>query len=337
MNKKNSVLAIMIVLLMAGCSGGGQQTTDEVVVPEVKVQTVHTQSVEQDQIYTGTISPYSRNMISIYKTTMRVEKIMVEVGDYVQAGQLLAQMEQANYLQTKLQIENLKVEYNRIQALFQTGGVSKQTLDQLKVQLDVAQESFDNLEKNTFLKSPISGIITQRNFDNGDLTGGQPILQVQQLNPLKITINIQENYYSQVKSGMTASVRLESYPDEVFEGRVRLVHPTIDAASHTFATEIVVNNGNTRIRPGMFARVSFNFGTADHIVVPDLAVIRQSGVNDRYVYVLNSNNTVTYTKVELGRRMGNMYEIFSGLNDGDRVVVAGASRLVDGTTVRVVN
>jgi RND family efflux transporter MFP subunit len=228
------------------------------------------------------------------------------------------------------------VDYGRVQALFQTGGVPKQQLDQLKTQLDVTQETFENLEKNTFLKSPVSGIVTQRNFDNGDLTGGQPILQVQQLNPLKVIINIQENYFPLVKAGMSAAIRLDSYPDEQFEGKVKLVYPTIDAASHTFTTEIVVNNNQMKIRPGMFARVSFNFGNAERIVVPDVAIIKQSGVNDRYVYVLNNNNTVTYTKVELGLRMGNLYEILSGLNDGDRVVTAGISRLVDGTNVKVV-
>jgi RND family efflux transporter MFP subunit len=276
-------------------------------------------------------------MIASFQATMRIEKIMVEVGDNVKAGQLLVQMEQSNYLQAKLQIENLKVDYNRIESLYQTGGVSKQQLDQLKVQLDVTQEALENLEKNTFLKSPGNGIITMRNFDNGDLTGGQPILQVQQLNPLKVSINIQESYFPQVKRQMPASVRLESYPDEVFEGRVNLIHPTIDPISHTFTTEIVVNNAGMRIRPGMFARVSFNFGSVERVVVPDVAVIRQSGVNDRYVYVLNANNTVSYIKVTLGQRMGSTYEILSGLNDGDRVVIAGASRLIDGVTVKVVD
>jgi RND family efflux transporter MFP subunit len=337
MNKKISVLALSLALMITGCTGSGQQTvTEEVVVPEVKVQTVYNRSVEQEQVYTATIAPFSRNIISSFQTTMRIDEILVETGDRVTAGQLLVKMEQTNYLQAKMQIENLKVDYNRIEALFQSGGISKQQLDQLKVQLDVAQESLDNLEKNTFLKSPISGIITQRNFDNGDLTGGQPILQVQQLNSLKVTINIQENFFPQVKSGMFASIRLESYPDEVFEGKVRLVHPTIDAASHTFATEIVVDNSRMKIRPGMFARVSFNFGTVEHVVVPDLAVIKQAGINDRYVYVLNANNTVTYTKITLGQRLGGMYEALSGLNDGDRVVTAGISRLVDGATVKVV-
>ena len=335
--KKNPVYALLLALPLAGCNSGGPQTTTEIApAPEVKVQTVHIQSVPQEQIYTGTIMPWSRNMITTFQATMRIEKIMVEVGDYVTAGQLLVKMEETNYLQAKLQIENLKVEYNRVEALYQSGGVSKQQLDQLKVQLDVAKEALDNLEKSTFLQSPINGMVTQRNFDNGDLTGGQPVLVVQQLNPLKISINIQELFFPLVKSSMPASITLESYPDQVFEGKVRLAYPTIDPVTHTFTTEITVNNNQMKMRPGMFARVAFNFGNADHIVVPDLAVVKQSGINDRYVFVLNKDNTVSYTKVVLGQRLGNAYEILSGLEDGDRVVTAGMSRLIDGTAVKIV-
>ena len=336
--KKNSVLAFLLALLTAGCGGGAQtgnsEESEETSV-EVTVQTVHTQAVEQQQLYTGNIAPYSRNMISSFQATMRIDQIMVEVGDQVKEGQLLVKMEESNYLQAKLQIENLKVDYNRVEALFQSGGISKQQLDQLKVQLNVTQEALDNLEKNTYLKSPVNGVITMRNFDSGDLTGGQPILQVQQLNPLKVSINIQELYFSLVKTGMTATIQLDSYPDELFEARVHLIYPTIDPVSHTFTVEMRVNNSRMAVRPGMFARVTFNFGTIEHIVVPDVAVIRQTGVNDRYVYVLNSDNSVSYTKVELGRRLGNRYEIISGLNDGDRVVTAGMSRLVDGIKVKV--
>jgi len=337
--KKNSVLALSVALLAAGCSSGEQQTTTvESVTPQVKVLTVYKQAVEQLQRYTGNIAPYSRNLITSYQATMRIEKIMVEVNDNVRVGQLLVKMEESNYLSAKMQIENLKVDYNRIEALYQSGGVSKQQLDQLKVQLDVAQESLINLEKNTFLKSPVNGTVTMRNFDNGDLTGGQPILMVQQLNPLKVSIHIQEQYFPLVKTGMTADIYLEkSYPDEVFEGKVNLIYPTIDAISHTFTVELLVNNNKLNIRPGMFAGVTFNFGTKEHIVVPDVAVVRQTGVNDRYVYVLNNDNTVSYTKVELGQRIGSTYEIISGLNDGDRVVTAGMSRLIDGTLVSVVN
>ncbi len=337
--KKLFILSCAALVAFAGCTGGKakETATEEKIIPEVKVQVVHKQSVEQKQEYTGTIAPYSKNMISTTLAGMRIEKIMVEVGDHVTAGQLLVKMEEANYLQSKLQLENLKVDYNRTQTLFQSGGASKQQLDQLKTQMDVAQEALENLEKNTFLKSPISGVITQRSFDNGDMSGGQPILQVQQLNPAKISINIQEMYFPLVKIRMPATIHLESYGSEAFDGKVSLVYPTIDPVSHTFTTEITVDNSKMKIRPGMFARVSFNFGNADHIVVPDMAIIKQPGINDRYVYVLNSDNTVSYKKVELGQRLNDAYEILSGLSDGEKVVTAGVSRLVDGTVVKVVD
>ncbi len=335
--KKLWMLPVAALVVLAGCKGGkAVEAESEVTVPEVKVETVHKQVVEQKQEYTATISPYSKNMISTMLAGMRIEKIYVEVGNPVKAGQLLVKMEEANYLQAKLQLENLKTDYSRVQALYASGGASQQQLDQLKTQLDVATESLQNLEQNTYLKSPISGVITQRNFDNGDMSGGQPILQVQQLNPAKILINVQEMYFTEVKPKMSATITLDSYGDQAFTGRVNLVYPTIDPVTHTFITEIVADNAKMEIRPGMFARVLFNFGTANRVVVPDKAIIKQPGTNDRYIFVLNSDNTVTYKKVELGQRMADNYELLSGIVDGEKVVTAGMSRLVDGMTVAVV-
>lgn len=86
----------------------------------------------------------------------------------------------------------------------------------------------------------------------------------------------------------------------------------------------------------MFARVTLNYGTQNHVMVSDKAVIKQNGTNDRYVYLFNnSDSTVIYKKVLLGQRKANRYEILSGLNDGDQVVTAGQSRLIDGTKVTV--
>jgi len=336
--RKLLLLLPSLSLLAVGCNNSGQQTTtQETQIPEVNAQTVYTQAVEQKQTYTGTIAPWSRNMITTFQATMRIEKIMVEVGDQVKEGQLLVKMEEANYLQAKMQIENLKVDFNRVQALYQSGGVSKQTLDQLGVQLRVAQEALDNLEKNTFLKSPLTGIVTMRNFDNGDLTGGQPILMVQQLNPLKVLINVQEPYFPLVKRGMTAAISLESYPGAQFEGKVNLIYPNVDPISHTFVVEVMMNNSNMKVLPGMFARTTLHFGTRQSVVIPDVAVVKQRGTNDRYVYLLNDNGTVSYKKVELGIRMGHLYEVLSGVSDGAQIVTAGMSRLLDGVQVKVVD
>ncbi|MDR1680576.1 MAG: efflux RND transporter periplasmic adaptor subunit [Prevotellaceae bacterium] len=331
------LLGIGSLLLLAGCGGrtAPEQTATTKQAVEVRVETVREQSVEQIQEYTGDIIAYSKNMIAS-QTAMRIEKIHVEVGDYVKAGQLLVQMEETAYLQAKLQLENLKTDYSRSSALHEAGGLSKQVIDQLKTQLDVTEESIANLHKNTYLLSPIAGIVTSRMFDNGDMTGGQPILQVQQLKPVKIKLNIQEQYFSAIKPNMRATIKLDVLPGEEFAGKVHLVYPTVDAVSHTVTTEIVWDNSRLELRPGMFARVVLNFGDKTRVVVPDRAIVKQPGTDDRYVYVLKDNHTVAYTKVVLGQRLGDRYEVLSGLNDGDRVAVAGISKLINGTEVSVV-
>jgi multidrug efflux pump subunit AcrA (membrane-fusion protein) len=86
----------------------------------------------------------------------------------------------------------------------------------------------------------------------------------------------------------------------------------------------------------MFARVTMNFGTLRHVVAPDQSIVKQAGSGDRYVYVYK-NGTVAYQKVVLGRRLGNQYEILSGVENDDQVVITGQSRLANGAEVEVVN
>ena len=337
--KKLIALPLVLLALLVGCNGGKSteksSTETSTTVVEVKAEKVQEQPVDQIQEYTGNIVSHTKNMIGS-QSAMRIEKIYVEVGDHVKAGQLLVKMEETNYLQSKLQVENLKTDYDRVKSLYETGGVSKQQLDQLKTQLDVAKETFANLEKNTKLLSPISGVVTRRMFDNGDMTGGQPILEIQQLSPVKIAINVQEQYFSMVKNNMSATIKLDIYPDEEFTGKVNLVYPTIDAVSHTFQTEIVYANAGLKMRPGMFARVVLNFGKMNRIIISDKSIVKQSGTDDRYVYVVTDDNTVEYRKITLGQRLDNVYEVLSGLSEGEQVVTAGISRLVNGTKVTVV-
>ena len=331
-------IATASLALLSGCGGGAksaQPAADSASVVMIKSEVVRRQSVEQIREYTGSISPYSKNMIAS-QSAMRIDRILAEVGDHVAAGQLLVQMEETGYLQSKLQVENLRVDYERSKSLFETGGIARQQLDQLKTQLSVAEESLANLEKNTRLLSPITGVVTQRLFDNGDMTGGQPILQVQQLRPVKVLINVQEEFFSLVNTRMNADIKVDIYPDETFVGKVNLVYPTIDNMTHTFTTEITYANGNLKMRPGMFARVVLNFGSIDRVVAPDKAVIKQAGTDERFVYVVNADNTVSHRTVKLGQRLSNAYEILSGLDDGEKVVTAGISRLINGAAVQEV-
>lgn len=339
--KRTGLLSVlMAAALLAGCGGSPEQNpaADSTVLPEkpkVKLETVKVRPVAQSYDFTATVEANVTNNIAP-SMGVRIDRIFVEVGDPVRAGQKLVQMDQTSVIQQQVQLDNYKTEFGRVDELFKVGGASKSEWDAKKTALDVAQTAYDNLITNTTLTSPITGIVTARNYDNGDMfnLGGQPVVVVEQIAPVKLMINVSESLFKEVKKGMDVSLKLDVYGDETFHGKVSLVYPTIDPTTRTFPVEITIPNGDRRVRPGMFARVTMSFGTADRVVAPDRSIIKQAGSGDRYIYVYKDGK-VSYNKVELGRRMGDEYEIVSGVQDGDRVVVTGQNRLNNGMEVDI--
>ena len=315
-----------------------ETTAAETVIekPTVKLATVTSRDVEQIGEFTATVEAEAKNNIAP-TAPGRISQIFVEVGDYVRKGQKLVQMDAANLTQLKLQLDNQETEFKRVDELYKVGGASKAEWDAAKTNLDVRKSAYNNLLENTQLVSPLNGVVTARNFDNGDLyTSTQmPVLVVEQIAPVKLMVNVSEPNFPKVSKGMPVTVKLDVYEGEAFEGKVSLVYPTIDAATHTFPVEITLANANQRVRPGMFARVTMNFGTKNHVVVPDMAIVKRAGSGDRYVYVYN-NGKVSYNKVELGRRIGTEYELISGVDNNSQVVIAGQTRLADGVEVEVI-
>ena len=341
MKKSFQLAAVMVAAMLGACSGGEEkkaETAVETVIekPTVKLATVTSRDVEQSGEFTATVEAEAKNNIAP-TSPGRISKIFVEVGDQVRKGQKLVQMDAANLTQLKLQLDNQETEFKRVDELYKVGGASKAEWDAAKTNLDVRRSSYENLLENTQLVSPLNGVVTARNFDNGDLyTSTQtPVLVVEQIAPVKLMVNVSEPNFPKVTKGMAVKVKLDVYEGEEFEGKVSLVYPTIDAATHTFPVEITLANANQRVRPGMFARVTMNFGSKNHVVVPDMAIVKRAGSGDRYVYVYN-NGKVSYNKVELGRRMGTEYELVSGVDNNSQVVIAGQNRLADGVEVEVI-
>lgn len=302
MKKSIQLVALLLTVVMGSCTGGKDKAATEHVVekPKVKVADVKARPVDQIQEYTATVEAEAKNNIAP-SSPVRIDQIFVEVGDRVSKGQKLVQMDAANLKQTKLQLDNQEIEFNRMDELYKVGGASKSEWDASKMQLDVQRTAYKNLLENTSLVSPINGVVTARNYDNGDMySGGNPVLVVEQITPVKLMINVSESYFTQVKKGAPVDVKLDVYGDEIFKGTINLIYPTIDAATRTFPIEIKLDNRDQRVRPGMFARATLNFGTADNVVVPDLAIVKQAGSGDRYVYVYKDGK-VSYNKVELGR------------------------------------
>lgn len=319
----------------SGKEGGTDRMEQTEEKPKVKLARVDERDVDQIGEYTATVESDVRNNISS-NTALRIEKILVDVGDPVKKGQVLVKMDASNLLQLELQIKNQEIEFKRIDELYKVGGASKSEWDNIKTQLDVNRTAYNTMKENTQLISPISGVVTARNYDDGDMASSTPILTVETLAPVKMLINVSETYYPKVRKGMPVSVKLDTYGDESFTGKVSIVYPTIDPSSHTFPVEIQLANADQKVRPGMFARATLTFGVARRTVIPDMAVVKQMGAGDYYVFIYESNGTVRRSVVQLGRRLGEEYEVISGVPAGAQVVIAGQNKLADKMAVDVV-
>ena len=349
MNKIILTSAALALTMMGACSGNEKKdTASQEATPVVKTMLVNEREVNQVGNYTATVEPELINNISS-SSMNRIKQIFVDEGMRVSKGQKLVVMDDVNTTSYRLQLDNAKanlrnveVDYKRAQELLKIGGGTKQQVDQMEVQLinarnavASAERALRNVSENTVLTSPISGVVTARNYDPGDMTGSLPILTVARTQPVKIVINISESELAKVRRGMPAIVTFDTYGDEIFNGTVTLISPTVDNASRTFGAEVTLPNGDGRILPGMFGRVELSLGTARRVVVPDKAVVKQQGSGNHYVYVYNPDGSVSYNKVELGQRLGDSYELISGVEPGSTVVVSGQSRLANGVKVKV--
>ena len=337
---RSLLIALSIAAVSCSSNKGTKSTEAEaevaVQIPNVEVQAVAAREVVQQVLFTGTVEAEVVNNIAP-QAPRRINEIRFDVGDHVRKGDVLVSLENSALVQSKAQMDNAKIEYDRTDELYKIGGASKSEWDARRLQYEVAKASYENLLENTTLVAPISGIGTARNYDKGDMTGGLPVLVIEQIRPVKIMINISESLFAKVRKGMKVYVTLEAYGDEQFTGTISRIYPTINNSTRTFAAEVTIPNNDERIRPGMFARVTLPYGKNVRVVAPDRAVNKLMGSGDRYVYVLEADGTVRYAKVELGRRMEAEWEILSGLEDGQTVVVKGQTALTNGCKVNVMN
>lgn len=328
-----------VVVFAASCGSNTksvevEQTVTE-VVPSVSVVEVTSRVVPQTATYTSTVQPYVKNNIAP-QMAGRITKINAEIGDFVKKGQVLAEIDKVQLQQAQLQLHNQEVELERLRALYNAGGLSKSDLDAIELSYNVTKTQVENLLENTVLCSPIDGVVTARNYDVGDMYAmSMPIYTVEQIKPVKLLVAISESEYNKVKKGDSVEIKADALPETTFNGKIEKIYPTIDPSTRTFTAEVVVANNYNSLRPGMFARVTVNFGSSRNVVIPDVAVVKQQGSGERFVYILNEDGTVNYQKVLLGRRMGAEYEVLEGVPSGAKVVVGGQIRLKDGIKVTV--
>ena len=336
MKKNLKFIAMAATVLLCACAKTEETTTTVTIAenPKVKIATVTTEAVAQLEEYATTVEAKVKNSI-IPNSPLRIEKIFVEVGDNVKKGDKLVQLDAKDLDKLQLQYQFQLADFKRVEELYKVGGIAKADYENAMTQLEMSKKTLDSRTENTMLICPIDGVITARNYDDGDMYGGQAILVVEQISPVKMKINISESYYAKTNKNLDVTLKFEAYGDEEFKGNIDIIYPTINTSTHTFPVEISVENKDTRVRPGMFGKVTVNFGTQTRVVVPDQAVVKQAGSGNYYVFTY-ADGKVKRNNVELGQRMGDRYELLSGIESGSNVVIAGHTNLVDGTEVEVI-
>lgn len=333
--KKGLILATALLVLV-GCGNKKTVTTEETTerIEVVELTTLHPREIQREISLSSNLMGYETVNVAP-SLTGKIEHIYVEVGDRVQKGADLVRMDQQQYKTTKLSIANLETEMMRMEGLIQTGSVSQQQYDQTKLSLDQTKENLDFLQKNTYVKANFSGVISAKNYEDGELYSGSPIVVLTQVDKLKTLVAIPESYIPLVKQGMRLELRSEVYPDKVFPATIEVVYPTVDASTHTFQVKVVVPNKSGLLRPGMYITTTIGLGKEKVITAPYSTMLKLVGANDRYVFI-NDNGYAKRVTVEMGQRFGDDVEISAPeIVDGVELVTKGEARLVDGVKISV--
>lgn len=305
---------------------------------KVKVLSLEKKRIAKNLELSATLEGYETMNIAP-SLTGHIEHIYVQVGSRVNKGTLLVRMDQNQLNTAKINLNSTKTEFDRVAALKESGNISQQVYDQTKAGYDQLSESVRFLEENTFVKAQFAGVISAKNFEDGEMYTGAPILVLSQISRLKAIISIPESYFPLVRQGMKVDLKSEIYPDRNFPATIEIVYPTIDPSTHTFQAKLNIPNSGEKIRPGMYVKATLALGEVDAIVVPYQAVLKLTGSNDRYVFV-NDGGSARRVAVTMGQRFDDLIEVVpvaaGDLKEGDELVVTGQARLVDGSPLEIV-
>ena len=344
MNKTIRIATVALAIFgLAACGGSKKDdnkaaTTTKKEAEKVQVLTLQSERIAKTLELSATLEGYETMNISP-SITGHIEHIYVEVGSRVQKGSMLVRMDQTQHNTTRINLASTKTELDRVTALKSTGSISEQVYDQTKAAYDQLVEAERFQEQNTFVRAQFAGVISAKNFEDGEMYTGAPILQLTQISRLKAIINIPETYFPLVKTGMKVDIESDIYPGTTFPATIEIVYPTVDPASHTFQAKLNIPNSGEKIRPGMYVRTHLAIGEVDAIVVPYQSVLKLTGSNDRYVFV-NDEGTARRVAVTLGQRYDDRIEVIpveaGAIKAGDQLIVTGQARLVDGDKLEIV-
>ncbi|WP_316791218.1 efflux RND transporter periplasmic adaptor subunit [Pedobacter frigoris] len=311
----------------------------------VRVADVVKKVVDLDFSVNGTFAP-KQELNFLSENTGRVSKIFVDEGSRVNKGQVLARID-AEIINTDRETaeatyQNALRDEARYKSSYETGGVTQQQLDQVKLSTQNAKLRLQASQRklnDANIKSPINGIINKRYIEVGAFVTGTPgtqLFEIVDVSKLKLKVTVNESQVANLKIGDQIDIKSSVFPTEKFSGKVTFIAAKADATLN-FPIEIeVANNAKSSIKAGMYGTAIFNFPKqAPSILVPRTSFV--GSVSSNQVFVLDkASNTSKLRKVVSGRILGDNVEILEGLNEGETVITSGQINLAEGSAVTIV-
>jgi len=365
------VLMVVSILLISSCGKSDDDNSEEVVaaVP-VEMTTVELGNIEKTIQFFGNVA--ADQEIRVYCTIPnQITAINVEKGDKVEAGDLLAEIDtekirqavtqaEAGLESAQAQFESVDAEWQRIKTLYADNAISQSQYEAVKAQRNATGSGVKQMKavlstaksqlQDTRITAPISGIISERNFEVGDLAVPQiPLFTVVKMDPVLVEVNVIERHINVITPGQKAWITVSGYPDTVFQGHIKQVNPTLNPMTRTAKAEIEVLNPNLNLRPGMFANVSVVIEEKFSVpVIPKYSIIEKTSLNyeagqlttnkvkiNRHVFVIEDSIAVR-RQITIGIEDRTRAEVVTGLIGAENIVLVGQHNLTDSARIDII-
>ena len=364
MSTQQKIVVPFLVVILLGAIGYRKFKQSRVVKEKkaeeiflVETTLVRKGKIKKTIFLSGDVSPESE--VTLFsKITGTVEKIYVEEGDRVKKGKLLIKIDdkdiqlevrssQKLLYQTEVNLANIKKNYERMKNLFREEVITPYEMDEISAKKEAAEAQVEQLKAQVDLvkeklsackiHSPLNGIVVKRFLDEGELITAssmmknEPLLLIQDLSMVKVKVAAGEKGLREIKKGQRAIVKVDTYPDKVFSGKVSKIGSFIEPLSRTAKVEIRVENFNYLLKGGMFARAEIIIQEKmDALLIPDEALLKDG--DKKKVFVVD-NNRAHIRDVKTGLKDSEKTEILEGLTEGEVVVITGSHRLKDGAKI----
>ena len=347
------IILAVIVLIFNGCNKPPEKALKQTAV-NVRVCAAEKRTLRPFIESIGSLAPYDQVTISAELEGI-LDRITVDEGSTVKAGQLLAEirstdyglaLEQASALlyQAETSLANTRLEYERKESLYREELLTRQQFDDIAARVKLAEaevrkaKAGHNLAKERLAKtkifSPLAGTVKEKKVTAGDyVRNGAFLASIVRTDQLKLIFSVSEKDVGRLRLGQDVAFSIDAFPKREFRGQLRTIHPSLDERTLSLPVEALVANSDGRLKPGLFARVSLYTGPAtERVVVPIISLLYENSTTKLFVV---EGTKAKEKQVKTGSKYGEYMEIIEGLHDKELVVTVGQNNLMEGIPVHV--